>query len=93
MMNGHGKSHSPIVPTKPSNKAVKGAEGAEGRGLAEGNSREQNAPRTQGRNGAPSALERVRYLCRLVGGRIPVHYLNHPFYPGGRSVRPEAGAV
>ena len=32
----------------------------EGRGLAKGNPSQQNAPRTQGRDGAPSALERVR---------------------------------
>ena len=32
----------------------------EGRGLAKGNLRQQNAPRTQSRDGAPSALERVR---------------------------------
>jgi len=61
MMNGHGKSHSPIVPTKPPNKAGEpAAEGVEGRGLAKGNSREQNALRTQGRVSAQSALERVR---------------------------------
>jgi RNA-directed DNA polymerase len=32
----------------------------EGRGLAEGSSHQQNAPRAQHRDGAPSALERVR---------------------------------
>jgi RNA-directed DNA polymerase len=32
----------------------------EGRELAKGNPRQQNAPRAQDRNGAPSALERVR---------------------------------
>ena len=36
------------------------AEGPEGRGLAKGNLPQQNVPRTQGREGAPSALERVR---------------------------------
>jgi len=35
----------------------------EGRGLAKGNSPQQNAPRTQGRAGAPSALERVREVA------------------------------
>ena len=61
MMNGHGKSHSPIVPTRPSNEAGEPvAEGVEGRGLAKGNSREQNVLRTQGRVRAQSALERVR---------------------------------
>jgi group II intron reverse transcriptase/maturase len=65
MMNGHGKSDSSVVPTKPPNKAALAvAEGLEGRGLAKGNSREQNALRTQGRASAQSALERVR---RAVG--------------------------
>jgi len=32
----------------------------EGRGLAKGSQLEQNAPRTQGRKGVHSALERVR---------------------------------
>jgi group II intron reverse transcriptase/maturase len=35
----------------------------EGSGLAEGNPRQQNAPRTQSRAGAPSALERVREVA------------------------------
>jgi RNA-directed DNA polymerase len=66
MMNGSGKSDSPIVPRKPPNKAEgPAAEVVEERGLAKGNSRGQNAPRTQGRtSGAPSALDRVRQAAR-----------------------------
>jgi group II intron reverse transcriptase/maturase len=61
MTHGHGKSDSSIVPQKSPNKAGQpAAEGMEGRELAKGNSREQNAPRTQRRTSAPSALERVR---------------------------------
>jgi len=62
MMNGHGKSASSVVPQKSPNKAghEAAAEEVEGRGLAKGNSRQQNAPRTQSRSGAHSALERVR---------------------------------
>jgi RNA-directed DNA polymerase len=61
MTNGRGKSDSSVVPGKPSNKAARAAaEAVEGRGLAKGNSPERNAPRTQSRVGAPSALERVR---------------------------------
>jgi len=62
MMNGHGKSDSSVVPQKSPNKAghEAAAEEVEGRGLAKGNSRQQNAPRTQSRSGAHSALERVR---------------------------------
>ena len=61
MMDGRGKSDSPVVPGKPPNKAEGlAAEAAEGRGLAKGNPPERDALRTQGRGGAPSALERVR---------------------------------
>jgi RNA-directed DNA polymerase len=62
-MHDRGKSDSPVVPEKPLNKAEgPAAEAVEGRGLAEGNRFEQNAPRTQGRSsgGVPSALERIR---------------------------------
>src|SRR5262250_2245453 len=60
-MHGQGQSDRPIVPTKsPNNAEVSAAEGMEGRGLAKGNPRQQNAPRTQRRDGALSALERVR---------------------------------
>lgn len=65
MTNGRGKSDRPIQPEKPSNKAPeRAAETAEGRGLAEGNSPERNALRTQSRGSAPSALERVRHAAR-----------------------------
>lgn len=61
MMNGYGKSDSPIVPEKLPNKARKrAAEAMEGRGLAKGNPLKRNASRTQSRSDAPSALERVR---------------------------------
>ena len=60
-MNEHRKSDSPVVPMKsPNNTAQPVAEEAEGRGLAKGNLSQQNAPRTQRRASAPSALERVR---------------------------------
>jgi group II intron reverse transcriptase/maturase len=60
MMNGTGKSDNPVVPKKLPNKAEEpAAEAVEGRGLAKGNSHQQNALRTPGRASAPSALERV----------------------------------
>ncbi|MBF0192890.1 MAG: group II intron reverse transcriptase/maturase [Magnetococcales bacterium] len=60
-MNGYGKSDRPIVPMSPSNTAEQSVtERVEGRGLAKGNLRQQNMPRTLGREGMPSALERVR---------------------------------
>jgi RNA-directed DNA polymerase len=65
MMNGHGKSDRPVVPVKfPNNAGQPVAEGTEGRGLAKGNPRQQNAPRTPSRKSAPSALERVRQAAR-----------------------------
>jgi RNA-directed DNA polymerase len=60
-MNEHRKSDSPVVPMKAPNNAGKPVtEEPQGRGLAKGNLPQQNAPRTQRRPGAPSALERVR---------------------------------
>src|SRR5712692_5247394 len=64
-MNEPRKSDSPIVPVKSPNKAGQpAAEEAEGRGLAKGNPPQQNAPRTQCRQGAPSALEQVRLAAK-----------------------------
>src|SRR4029077_2140164 len=61
MTNGRGKSDSSTVPAKLPNKAEEpAAEAMEEKGLAKGNSPERNALRTQSREGAPSALERVR---------------------------------
>jgi RNA-directed DNA polymerase len=60
-MNDPGQSDRLVVPAKsPNNAGVSAAEGREGRGLAKGNPSRQNAPRTQCRDGARSALERVR---------------------------------
>jgi len=65
MTNDAGKSDRPKVPRKPSNDAGASAEETvEGRGRTKGNPRQQNAPRAQHRNGAPSALERVRQAAR-----------------------------
>jgi group II intron reverse transcriptase/maturase len=65
MMNGRRKSDNSVVPEKLLNKAEEpAAEAAEGRGLAEGNSHERNALRTQSREGAPRALERVRQAAK-----------------------------
>jgi len=65
MTNGRGKSDSSVRPAKSPNKAEEpAAEATEGRELAKGNSPEHNAFRTQGREGAPSALERVRQAAR-----------------------------
>jgi group II intron reverse transcriptase/maturase len=65
MMNEYGKSDSPVVPEKsPNNARERAAEGMEERGLVKGNPFECNAPRTQRRTSAPSALERVRELAR-----------------------------
>ena len=60
-MNEPRKSDSLVVPMKSPNKAGQpAAEAVEGRGLAKGNLLQQNAPRTQCRQGALSARERVR---------------------------------
>jgi RNA-directed DNA polymerase len=60
-MNEHGKSDRPNVPAKSPNSVGQPAtEEMEGRGLAKGNPRQQNALRTPSRASAPSALERIR---------------------------------
>lgn len=65
MMHGGGKSDRSTVPEKSPNKTgTPAAEGMEGRDLAKGNPRQQNAPRTPSRQGAHSALERVRQAAR-----------------------------
>ncbi|MFH1485387.1 MAG: hypothetical protein ABIH46_04885 [Chloroflexota bacterium] len=68
MMNGRGKSDSPIVPVKPPNRAPeRAAEVVEGRGLTKGNPLGQNASRALSRTGAPSALERIRQAAQEEG--------------------------
>jgi group II intron reverse transcriptase/maturase len=51
-------------PTAATTGASPTTEGMEGKGPAEGNLRQQNAPRTPSRGGAHSALERVRQAAR-----------------------------
>ncbi len=64
MMDARRQSHNSVVPTNAPNKPGEpGAEAREGRGLAKGNSPERNARRTQRRERAPSALERVRQVA------------------------------
>jgi RNA-directed DNA polymerase len=82
MMYGHGQSDSPVVPGKSPNKTGRlVAEEMEGRGLAKGNSLQRNAPRTQGRTGASSALERVREVAerdKKVRFTALLHHIYHP---------------
>lgn len=64
-MNGPEKSDGLTVPTKlPNDADVLAKEAAEGKSPTKGNTEEQNAPRTQSRIGAPSALDRVREAAR-----------------------------
>jgi hypothetical protein len=65
-MNDRGKSDSRVVPAKLANKTGQPvAELVEERRLAKGNTVQQNASRTQGRDvDASSALERVRRVAR-----------------------------
>lgn len=66
-MNERGKSDSPIVPEKLSNKgcgALQPAEGVEERGLAKGNPIQQTKSRTQSRRDLQHAVERIRQVAR-----------------------------
>ena len=81
-MNEHGKSDRPAVPVKsPNNAGQSAAEGMEGRGLAKGNSPQQNAPRTPSRDGAPSARERVRQAARREKKMRFTALLHHVYDP------------
>ena len=65
MMHGQGKSDDLIVPSKPPNNAGEPvAEAVEGSRSTTGNPDQQNASRTQCREIAPSALDRIRQLAR-----------------------------
>lgn len=87
MMNGHGKSDSPVVPENSPNKGGTGkpsclvptAEGREGRGLAKGNSPEQTTPRTQRRARVQQALGRVRRAARKDKGLRFTALLHHVY--------------
>ena len=69
-MHDVGKSDRPVIPTNPPNRAGQLAtEAVEGRGLAKGNVGEQNAPRTQCRTSAHSALNRVRQAALAAPAR------------------------
>src|SRR5262249_5106081 len=63
-MHDRGKSDSPIVPAKPSNKAVRAAgEAVEGRGLAKGSTASKTRPGHRAGQGASSALDGVRRIA------------------------------
>src|SRR5712671_3087325 len=78
-MNDCGKSDSRVVPAKLANKTGQPvAELVEERRLAEGNTGQQNAPRTLSRDdGASSALERVRQAARKDKGARFTALLHH----------------
>ena len=79
-MNEHRKSDGPVVPLKsPNNAGQPAAEVMEERGPAKGNPLKQNAPRTLGREGASSALERVR-LAAARDRRMRFTALLHHIY-------------
>jgi RNA-directed DNA polymerase len=79
-MNEHRKSDGPVVLMKSPNKAGQpAAEEMEGRGPAKGNPLKQNASRTQGRQDAHSALERVR-LAAARDRRMRFTALLHHIY-------------
>ena len=64
-MNERRKSDRAVVPKKsPNNAQERAAEAVEGRALAKGKTLGSNTPRTQGRTGVPSALERIHEVAR-----------------------------
>src|SRR5262245_59721816 len=94
MMHGREKSDSAIVAGKPTNKAVPtAAEPVERRAGAKGNASQQSTHRTQCRERASQALERVRRAQdqrfavihprweKLWGGRRRLWHLHRPYEP------------
>ena len=66
-MHEHGKSDSPVLPTRPSNKVmtvVIAAEAVEGRGLAKENTDGSSRPGRSAGQGVSSGLDRVREVAR-----------------------------
>jgi RNA-directed DNA polymerase len=64
-MNDRGKSDGPVLPAKPPNKpGLPGAEVAEGRGPAEGNTASETRPGRSAGQGVSSDLDRVRQVAR-----------------------------
>jgi group II intron reverse transcriptase/maturase len=79
-MNAEGKSDRPVVPEKWPNKAEgAAAEAMEGRSRTKGNSLGGNALRTQGRDSAHSALERVRQVAKEDGKQRFTALLHHVY--------------
>lgn len=82
-MKSRRESDRPIVPKeekRSSNEAftgVRGEETIQGRGLTAGNTRKQNAPRTQGRTRANNALARVREVAKKDRGVKFTALLHH----------------
>ena len=80
MMNGHGESDNAVVPKKFSNEADgRTEERTDGRELAEGKTLEQTMLRTQGREGVPSALERIREAAQKERGQRFTALLHHVY--------------
>jgi RNA-directed DNA polymerase len=78
MMDDERKSDRLVVPEKSPNKTERSAaEAVEGRSLAKGNTDQQNAPRTQRRTSAPSALDRVRQAATKDRGAKFTALLHH----------------
>ena len=91
MMYGGEKSDSAIVAGKPTNKAVlTAAEPVERRAGAKGDARQQSTHRTQSRERASQALERVR---RAQDQRLAVIHLRWEPYARIGHVRIWAGGA
>jgi RNA-directed DNA polymerase len=83
MMDDHGKSDRFVVPTKlPNTAQERAAEAGEGRERTKGNTPERTALRTQSRDGASSALERVRQAARANSKQRFTALLHHVYDVG-----------
>ena len=90
MTNGREKSDPAIVAAKQANKAGEpAAEPVERRAGAKGNAGQERTLRTQGREGAPQGLDRVRQAARQ---RFAVKHPRQEPYAGSRSYGSVRGA-
>jgi hypothetical protein len=81
-LNGHeggNAGHGQGAPNEPGEGGKPHAEGVEGRGQAKGNASPQNTPRTQSREGVPSARERIRQAAEADKGRRFTALLHHVY--------------
>ena len=97
LMHGRGKSESPVIPAKSSNKpGVSGAEAVEGRGFAKENADSETRPGRSAGLSVSTDLDRVRQVARRDKDARFTALLHHVtvdrLREAYRAIRPDAAA-